>query len=129
MYAYIVLGIFFGLFTFSMMLTMLKYIKEDSSTIDNKAKKKEPKGAQKSLLEKVPQIKRDTTFCQRLSDVFESNPRQGCCCWRKYKQPSNEDDDPVTGKYGFSLNWLFPVERLDRWNTTVEGELNLPAEH
>lgn len=45
MYTYIVLGIFFGLFTFSMMFTMLKHIREDSSTIDNKAKKKEPKGA------------------------------------------------------------------------------------
>jgi hypothetical protein len=54
----IVLGIFFALFTFSMLVTTLRLIKMDSSTIDNKAGTAQTRAAQKSLVQKVPQIKR-----------------------------------------------------------------------
>ena len=95
-------------------------IKEDTSTIDKLHGKAKFIEAHKTLLEKVPQIKRDTTFCRRLSDIFESNPRLGSLCNRDFAP-----GDPRSG-YGFSLNWLFPVNKLDRKTTTVEGELNLP---
>ena len=54
----IVLGIFFALFTFSMLVTTLRLIKMDSSTIDNKAGTAQTRAAQKSLVQKVPQIMR-----------------------------------------------------------------------
>lgn len=133
LYTFFVFGLLFGLFTFSIFYTQIRLIKEDSSRIDNMFNGKNKKDAQKSLLEKVPQIKRNRTFCRKLSDVFESNPRGGCFFWRKYTEPSEDSDeeeqDSSDKGYGFSFNWLFPVERLDRWNTTVEGELNLPAGH
>jgi hypothetical protein len=95
-------------------------IKEDKSTIDKLNGKAKLIEAHKTLLEKVPLIKRETSFCRRLSDIFESNPRRGFLCHRKFAP-----DDPRSG-YGFSLNWLFPVNRLHQKTTTVEGELNLP---
>jgi len=70
----------------------------------------------------VPEIKKETSFCRRLSDVFESNPKGGNIFWRDYSADKCDS-------YGFSLNWFVPVYRLQPNTTYIEGELNLQTDH
>lgn len=119
----ILFGIFFGVFCLSMIMKQLYMIREDSSTIDRMPGHSEMKDAEKSLGEKLPQLKKQSSFCRRLSDVFESSPRIGCFFWRRFKP------DAPDSNYGFSLNWLFPIQKLEPATTMVESELNLPAGH